>query len=344
MYLKALDLPRGSEIIVTSITIPDMLRIIEHHGLVPVPVSVEATRLEPLAAEIEKRVTSKTRAILVAHLFGSRIHMQPIIDISNRFGVHVIEDCAQAFAGNDYSGHKESDAVLFSFGPIKTATALGGAVLRIPDDSVRNRMIEMQSDYPMQSRLRYTLRLLKYTLLKAASAPLVYGIFVRLLRAVGVDHDSVVSQMGRGFDQQHFFSAIRKKPCFALRWLVSHRISRFDDSDKTRLLRRTRIGRRLARCLADSSLSFPGTNNCTHTFWTVAVRVRRNSLLLRTLRSAGFDATARSSLCDAKTHANKKPPQEKPRRSWLFETIFLPTDPDMSARSLRRMCRVLKSS
>ncbi len=344
LLLQALNLPRGSEIIITSTTIPDMLRIIEHHGLVPVPVSIDVRQLEPMAMEIESAVTPKTRVILVAHLFGSRIEMQPIIDISRHIGALVIEDCAQAFVGCEFSGHQEMDAALFSFGPIKTATALGGAVLRIQDDSLRNHMRQLQSGYPKQNRLGYMLRLVKYALLKVASIPQVYGIIVRLIRTLGIDHDSLVSQMARGFDRHHFFSAIRQQPCEPLRRMMAYRISRFDIEGKLRLNRRVRIGKRLLRCLTNSALSFPGNRNCTHTFWVVAVRVKQCSLLVRSLRNAGFDATTRSSLCDAKTSPGDKTDRNGSRRSWLLDTIFLPTDPAMSARSLRRMCRVLKAS
>jgi len=343
LLLNALQLPHGSEVIVTSITIPDMLRIIEHHGLVPVPVSIDANRLEPMAKEIESAVTPRTRAILVAHLFGSHIEMQPIVDIAKRVGALVIEDCAQAFVGHEFSGHKETDAALFSFGPIKTATALGGAILRIRDDRLRNHMLQMQSEYPMQSQRSYALRLVKYALLKAASMPIVYGILVRFLSALGVDHDSLASQLARSFERQHFFSAIRQQPCETLKRMVFRRIDRFDSEDRLLLDRRVRIGRRLLRCLTNPLLSFPGSKNCTHTFWAVAVRVKQSACLVRSLRKAGFDATTRSSLCDAKTSRSEKKSRENSRRSWLIETIFLPVDPAMSARSLRRLCRVLKS-
>ncbi len=337
LLLQALNLPRGSEVIVTSITIPDMLQIIEYHGLIAVPVSMEANQLEPRGEDIERAITSKTRAILVAHLFGSRMEMQPIISILKRIGAVVIEDCAQAFVGYDYAGHEKTDAALFSFGPIKTATALGGAILRIRNKSLRNKIRQLQNTYPTQSKLSYAVRLLKYAYLKVASIPLIYRIFVCLLRTLGIDYDSFVSQMGRSFDHQNFFPAIRKNPCETLKQMMLRRIIRFDQDDKIRLQRRTRIGKFLIRSLAKYSLRFPGNKNCSHTFWAVAVQVKRSDSLIHSLRNAGFDATTRSSLCDVKT-------QDNSLRSWLDETIFLPTDPAMSAQSLRRMCRLLKSS
>src|SRR5687768_445186 len=75
LFLTALGLPPGSEIIMSSVTIPDMARIVQHHGLVPVPIDVDAGRLEPDLDELEQSISPRTRAILVAHLFGSRIDM-----------------------------------------------------------------------------------------------------------------------------------------------------------------------------------------------------------------------------------------------------------------------------
>src|SRR5262245_43319455 len=81
LLLSTLDLPRGSEVLTTAVTIPDMVRIIEHHGLVPVAVDIDPARLEPVVEQLERAITPRTRAILVAHLFGSRVEMGPIIEV-----------------------------------------------------------------------------------------------------------------------------------------------------------------------------------------------------------------------------------------------------------------------
>ena len=94
MLLAALELPAGSEVIASAVTIPDMVRIIEQHGLVPVPVDVDAANLELDVEQVERLITPRTRAILVAHLFGSRVEMGPIIELARRHDLLVIEDCA----------------------------------------------------------------------------------------------------------------------------------------------------------------------------------------------------------------------------------------------------------
>ena len=58
--------------------------------------------------------------------FGSRIQIKPLIRVVRRHGLSVVKDCELAFAGREYSEHPKFDASLFSFGPIKTATAFGG--------------------------------------------------------------------------------------------------------------------------------------------------------------------------------------------------------------------------
>nr|MBC8288684.1 DegT/DnrJ/EryC1/StrS family aminotransferase [Planctomycetota bacterium] len=68
LLLKALDLPPGSEVLVSALTIPDMVRIVEHHGLVAVPIDLHDEDVSPRVELLEKLVTDKTKAILAAQL------------------------------------------------------------------------------------------------------------------------------------------------------------------------------------------------------------------------------------------------------------------------------------
>ena len=155
LFLTAMHWPRGTEIVVSAVTIPDMPHIVEHHGMVPVPVGVDADCLAPSPDDLERAITPRTRAIVIAHLFGSQVDMEPIVAVARRHCLLVIEDCAQAYVGSSYAGNADTDVAMFSFGPIKTATALGGAVLRIRDPRLRDQMERLQLAYPMQSRAAY---------------------------------------------------------------------------------------------------------------------------------------------------------------------------------------------
>ena len=71
--LQALHLPAGSEILVSAITIRDMTRIIEAHGLTAIPVDLDMETLSVDLDAMRNAITSRTRALLIAHIFGGRM-------------------------------------------------------------------------------------------------------------------------------------------------------------------------------------------------------------------------------------------------------------------------------
>ena len=69
---------KGSEVIMTGITIPDMVKIVESHGLKIVPIDLDMETLQLKKEALNKAVSKKTVMIVVAHLFGSRMEMDPV--------------------------------------------------------------------------------------------------------------------------------------------------------------------------------------------------------------------------------------------------------------------------
>ncbi len=338
LLLQALRLPKGSEVLFSAVTIPDMLQIIEHHGLSPVPVEVDSARLESSATNIKNAITSKSRLILVAHLFGTRTNMPPLLQLANQHQLLVVEDCAQAYQGDQFAGHPSSDIALFSFGPIKTATALGGAIARVKNPELLQKMSTIQHGYQQQSHGEFLTRVAKYASLKIASHPWLYGAIERTCNTFGISHDNLISTLGRNFSGPSLLQNIRRQPCAALQRLMVRRIQQFEANASRRLRRRTRIGRFLTRGIPDSTLHWTGHNNPSHTYWVLAACTTRARRLVRALRGARFDATMRSSLCNA-PHAHQAKPKLK---NWLQQTVFIPCDPDMPIQELRRLRRTIQ--
>ena len=131
LLLEMLALPKGSEVLMSALTIPDMWKVVEHNGLVPVPVDVDPETLAPRPGAWRAAVTPRTKLALFAHLFGTRLTLAPLEELRREHGILILEDCAQAYTGADFKGDPAADVSMFSFGPIKTATALAGDVLRI---------------------------------------------------------------------------------------------------------------------------------------------------------------------------------------------------------------------
>ncbi len=141
LYLQALDLPAGCEVLLSAITHPDMVDVVRHLGLVPVPVDIVAATMAPSPEALRRAVTPRARVMVVAHLFGGHFDLTEVLALCRAHGLRLVEDCAQTF-GSGYRGHPEADATLFSFGPLKTRTALQGAVMSIRDPALRSRMAE----------------------------------------------------------------------------------------------------------------------------------------------------------------------------------------------------------
>ena len=312
--------------IVSAVTIPDMVRIVEHHRLVPVPVDVDGRTLQPVLEHLERSITPRTRAILVAHLFGTHIDMGPIIELARQHDLLVIEDCARRSSAAHTRGIRIRIVRCFSFGPIKTATALGGAVVRVRDAALRSRMRELQNAYPIQTRSAYLKRLVKYATFRMLGKPFNYGLLVRALGMLGIDYDRALGNAAHSFAASDFFMQIRRQPSTPLLRMLGRRITGFDRRGAARLRRRTMRGDQLSQAI-DAGMVV-GDENASHTYWVVPVRVANRDAVLAALREAGFDATARSSLIVVPA-TDGASPDDSPVAPWLAETIFVPGGEDM---------------
>jgi dTDP-4-amino-4,6-dideoxygalactose transaminase len=95
--IAAVDPEPGDEIVTTSITDMGALTPILFHGAIPVFADVDPRTGNVTARSIAARITPRTKAIIVTHLFGNPCHMTSILAVANKHGVPVIEDTAQAF-------------------------------------------------------------------------------------------------------------------------------------------------------------------------------------------------------------------------------------------------------
>lgn len=95
--VAAVDPEPGDEIVTTPITDMGAIAPILYQGAVPVFADVDPVTLNVTADALAERITDRTRAILVAHLFGAPCEMGPILAVAARAGLPVIEDCAQAY-------------------------------------------------------------------------------------------------------------------------------------------------------------------------------------------------------------------------------------------------------
>ena len=136
--LNALEFPPGSEILVPSNTyIATMLAII-NTGLKPVLVEPDILTYNIDPDLIENKITKKTKAILVVHLYGRVARMDDICSISKKYNLDIIEDCAQSHGAKYKSKLSGTFGRLsvFSFYPTKNLGAIGDAGAVITSDEI----------------------------------------------------------------------------------------------------------------------------------------------------------------------------------------------------------------
>ena len=126
---ECLKLPKGSEVLVPSNTYIASILAIVKAGLTQIMVEpdIETYNINP--DELEKKLTSKTKAVLVVHLYGKSCQMDKICDFCKKYNLKLVEDCAQSH-GAKFKGKMTGsfgDAGAFSFYPTKNLGALGDA-------------------------------------------------------------------------------------------------------------------------------------------------------------------------------------------------------------------------
>lgn len=137
--LMVLDLEPGSEVILPAYSFFATAGVVDRLGLVPVFADIEPLGFNIDPADIEKRITSRTRAILPVHLYGQMAEMDQIGEIAAKHQLHVIEDAAQA-VGAEFDGKRAgtfSAVGCFSFFPSKNLGGFGDSGAVTTDDEER---------------------------------------------------------------------------------------------------------------------------------------------------------------------------------------------------------------
>ncbi|NTV99942.1 MAG: aminotransferase class I/II-fold pyridoxal phosphate-dependent enzyme [Oscillochloris sp.] len=336
LALQARALAPGSEVLVSAVTIPGMIQVLAHHRLVAVPVDLDMATLAPDLADLEQALTPRTRALLVAHLCGSRIDLAPLVALARRHNLLLLEDCAQAYDGY-YRGHADSDLVMFSFGPIKTSTALGGALLRFRDPAWLARARAIESTYRLQSCGAYLRRILIFLGLKALAFPLPLAAFVALCRLRGWSHDALITRMLRGFPSSDLINRLRQRPCAPLLAMLARRLRQ---SPSAALARRIAQARAIIAAMPERQ--FAGAQATPHTHWVLPLVCADPDALGRHLWALGVDASQSAS----SMYVVPAPPGRSPARraaAVMDQLLYLPLHPALRGPAIDRLADAINA-
>jgi len=142
LALQGLGVAPGDEVIVPTLTYIATANAVRYCGATPVFVDSEPRTMNIDPAQIEARITPRTRGIIPVHLYGHPADMRPILDLAMRQGLFVVEDAAESH-GALYRGTKTGalgTAATFSFFGNKIITTGEGGMVTTSDCELAGRM------------------------------------------------------------------------------------------------------------------------------------------------------------------------------------------------------------
>jgi dTDP-4-amino-4,6-dideoxygalactose transaminase len=153
-FLETADLQPGDEVLVGAYNFYVIVRLVIQKSLVPVFVDIDPETLGIDPADLERKITPRSRMVLVTHMFGNPSDMTRIAAICERHELQLFEDCAHA-VGSTCDGKQVGafgDGALFSFGVYKIVNTFGGGMLALRDPARAARLTKLnESAGPLQA-------------------------------------------------------------------------------------------------------------------------------------------------------------------------------------------------
>ena len=150
---RVLGIGEGDEVIVQGNTYIASVMGITINGATPIFVEPdEYNNID--ASKIEEKITKKTKAILVVHLYGQASNMEPIVELAKKYNLKLVEDCAQSH-GARFNGQMTGtfgDIGCFSFYPSKNLGAFGDAGAIVTNDSEIEDAVRVFRNYGSEKR------------------------------------------------------------------------------------------------------------------------------------------------------------------------------------------------
>ena len=197
LAIKSLNLPKKSEILVPSNTFIATILAIIQSGHIPIPVEprIETYNINPDL--IEEKISSKTKAIIVVHLYGKTCEMVQIDHICKKYELKLIEDCAQSH-GSSLNGKKTGSFGIgaFSFYPTKNLGSFGDAGCVTTNDQAINDQIRMLRNYG--SSVKYSNEILGFNSRLDEMQAAVLNVKLKYLDAITIHKRKLADLYNQG--------------------------------------------------------------------------------------------------------------------------------------------------
>jgi dTDP-4-amino-4,6-dideoxygalactose transaminase len=354
--LRALDLPPGSEVLMTPVTIPDVVNAVLVAGLRPVFLDLgERTgNLDP--AELARRASPRARVLLLTHLSGLASRMDEIMAFAEARGLVVLEDCSQAM-GTRYRGKLLGTfglAGFYSLSTLKPVASFHGGLVICDDEALAASLRESAADLPLPTRAWLFKMFTRDALLHAASHPLPFSL-AGYYAALALERlaPAVIDELQRGnliYDPARRAARGQRRSAIAPSFFAAYTdaqaalaegcLDALDAGNQRRAALCARLHRALQAAGVPGLVELDPLGSPTfwrYPLWTADPPALRAFLLLR-----GLDAARTNLFCASRAPAFADFAAETPNAAAFVEgMVFLPLHPNLNEADMDHLASAI---
>jgi dTDP-4-amino-4,6-dideoxygalactose transaminase len=347
--LRALDLPPGSEVLMTPVTIPDVVNAVLVAGLRPVFVDLGERTCNMDPAALAARVSPAARVLLLTHLSGLASPLEALLGVAAAHGLVVLEDCSQVM-GTRYDGRMLGTfgrAGFYSLSTLKPVASFHGGLAITGDAALAASLHAAAAALPLPSRRWLARMFLRDAILHAASHPLPFSLAgyygVAALEALA---PALVDEFQRGnlvYDAARRAARVKRKTELAPSFFAAYTeaqavlaegcLDALAEGNHRRRALATRLHARLEAAGVPGLVRLDPRGEPT--FWRYPLWTADPAGLRAALRRRGIDAARTNLCCASREPAFADLGADTPNAAAFVDgMIFLPLHPNLDEADL----------
>jgi len=291
VILKALNFKENTEILLPDYIIPVVPKIVSYFNLIPVFVEVDKTTNNIDPSCIQKKITKRTKAIIVAHIHGQPCNLDEILKISKENNLILIEDCAQA-CGASYKNKKVGsfgDISYFSFAISKPITALRGGAIATNNGSLNDKFRRYIRDKEVNPSLWSLLkRALVYYALNILTYPYVFAF--TLFPIIYFFKANIINRLSTRYEDKIFLNSSNSIEKFtdAQAAISINQLDRLDKINKIRIRNAKLLTNKIHKI--NNIILPPHIKKTKHVYFNYVIKVKNPNLTNKKLMKYGVDS------------------------------------------------------
>lgn len=346
--LKNLNLPKDSEVIMTPLTIADMVNAVRWAGLIPVFCDLGNNTYNIDCQKIKELITPKTKVLFVTHLNGLASDMYEITRISKNYNLILIEDASQSFNGefNSKLLGTFGTAGIFSLSFLKTCGTLFGGAL-ILNDLILAKKIRQESDnLPPPPKMLLIKEILKNMVLAVATNRIIFSFKTYyLIKLSYMAKSNLINKFIRSNPKSSLTDTPSPKYLHSYTDLQAKMgLKMLDVTSKTDKKRITNANLLIDNLSGKAKSKLPMIlKNTKNTFWRLPIQTDRPEELKKYLFKNYVDCASTNLILASEEPTFKKYAKPTPAANLAHKAIFIPIHSSFSKNDMLYMAKLINN-